>query len=72
MTKKEHLAYCKKRALEYVERGELPLAMASMASDMSNHPENKDHPAISMGLRLRIAGGLDTKEEMREFINGFN
>jgi len=68
----EHLAWCKQRALEYVERGDLSQAYASMASDMGKHPETEGHAAISLGMMLMIGGHLDTKEKMRKFIEGFN
>ena len=33
-TRAEHLAWCKKRALEYVDAGDLLQAYTSMASDL--------------------------------------
>lgn len=36
MDRAEHLAWAKARALEYVARGELANAIASMASDLNN------------------------------------
>lgn len=71
MTRDEHLAWCKKRALEYVDRGDLPNAWGSMASDLGKHPETKDHSAISLGMMM-FGGHLSTSHEMRRFIDGFN
>jgi hypothetical protein len=68
----EHLAWCKKRALEYVDRGDLPQAYASMISDMKNHPETEDHVALELGMMLMMNGHLSTAPEMRKFIEGFN
>lgn len=71
-TRGEHLQWCKDRALEYVERGDLPQAWSSMASDLGKHPETKNHPAIELGTMLIANGHNNTKEEMRKFILGFN
>jgi hypothetical protein len=39
MTRAEHLAWCKERALEYLDMGDRVNAMASMISDLGKHPE---------------------------------
>jgi hypothetical protein len=72
MTYDEHLQWCKDRANQYVDAGELTNALASMVSDLRKHPELEDHAAIGLGVLLKMAGHLDTAEEMRKFINGFN
>lgn len=46
LTRDEHLAWCKRRALEYVDAGDLPHAVASMASDLKTHPDT-DNPALN-------------------------
>jgi len=68
----EHLEWCKKRALEYIEQGDLTNAYASMASDMGKHPDTAKHSAISLGLQLMMIGKLNTLDKMRRFIEGFN
>jgi hypothetical protein len=69
-TRAEHLAWCKRRALEYVEDGDLPNAIASMGSDLSKHPETKCDP------HLVLAGAMDAQngdaQAVRRWINGFN
>ena len=72
ITRAEHLAWCKQRALEYVEAGNLADAYTSMASDLGKHLETENHPAIGLGVGLLFAGDLDTAEKMRKFIEGFN
>jgi hypothetical protein len=72
MTRAEHLSWCKQRALEYVDQGELTNAYASMASDLGKHPETEKHAAIQLGMMLMMGGHLSTAPKMREFINGFN
>jgi hypothetical protein len=46
VTRDEHLAWCKRRALEYVDAGDLAHAIASMASDLKTHPD-ADNPALN-------------------------
>ena len=72
LTRKEHIARCKKRALEYVKIGDLKSAFASMASDLNEHPETTDHAGLEIGLAMLMAGHLETAEKMREFIEGFH
>jgi hypothetical protein len=50
VTRDEHIAWCKKRALEYVEGGNLSHAVANMASDLKTHPDT-DNPALN-GLAM--------------------
>ena len=72
MNRQEHLEWCKKRALEYVNMGDLSQAFASMLSDLRKHPETENHPAIEVGAMMIFANLLTTPEEMSKFINGFN
>ena len=72
MTKQEHLNWCKKRALELVDAGELTQAFASMGSDLNKHPETEGHIGIKLGIIEVMGGHLDTVDKMRDFINGFN
>ena len=72
MNRAQHLAWCKQRALEYVDAGDLNQAFASMCSDLSKHPETEGHPAMVFGMSSLSNGGLSTEGQMRRFINGFN
>lgn len=71
-TRAEHLAWCKQRALEYCDRGEVIQAWASFLSDMSKHLETENHTALELGNVQLIAGLLNDPAEMRKFIEGFN
>lgn len=68
----EHLAWCKERALEYVERREYANAVASMLSDLRKHPETaaSGGPAFVM-LGIDAVRRADP-EGVRKFITGFN
>lgn len=71
-TRAEHLAWCKKRALEYVDAGDMNQAFASMASDLGKHPETQGHGGMELGMMMLMGGFLSQPQKMREFINGFN
>lgn len=68
----EHLDWCKKRALEYVELNDVPNALASFISDLGKHEETVDHPAIMLATGLSMGGHLSTPRQMKEFIEGTN
>ena len=72
MDRQEHLEWCKKRAIEYVDNGDIQDAYVSMTSDLNKHPETHGHQAIQLGVMLMMGGHLSTANEMRKFINGFN
>ena len=72
ITRAEHLAWCKKWALEYVNNGALQDAFVSMASDLGKHPETEKHSGINLGMILLMGGHLNSTERMRNFIEGFN
>jgi hypothetical protein len=50
LTRDEHLAWCKRRALEYVAAGELQQAVVNMTSDLKTHADT-DNPALN-GLAM--------------------
>ena len=72
MTRSEHLAWCKERALEYANMGEFQSAVASMGSDLRKHPETERHAGIQLGVMLMMGGMLNTEQKVVEWINGFN
>ena len=71
-TRGEHIAWCKRRALAYVDAGDLGGAFASMCSDVGKHPETANHGACDLGVMMLMRGLLNTPAEMRRFIEGFN
>lgn len=76
MTREEHLEWSKKRALEYIEVMFPPdpaQALTSMMSDLSKHPELKEHIGIRMGVGfMMIPGWISNIPEVRRWIVGFN
>lgn len=73
MTRAEHLNWCKTRALEYADQGDLASAVGSMMSDMRKH---KDTDLGDAGAFLMLAGMMDAqrgdKAAVKRWIEGFN
>jgi len=72
ISRHKHVAWCKKRALEILDGGDLIGAYTSMVSDLKKHTETKDHIAIGLGMGLLMSKKLETSKSMRNFIEGFN
>ena len=72
MTREEHLNWCKLRALGYVDNGDCSNAVASMMSDIGKHPETANHVGIQLGMSLGMGGHMNSTEETRKWIEGFN
>lgn len=71
MSRAEHIAWVKIRALGYVDAGDVPQALASYLSDMGKHPEaDPGHVVRELAASMSAAGRLNTAKAMREFING--
>lgn len=72
MTRDEHLQWCKDRAVEYVDRGELSMALASFTSDVRKHEDTAD---LAENLLLQMEGyrcvDQRDREGMRHLIVGF-
>lgn len=71
-SREEHLAFCKRRALEYVDAGDLDQAITSMMSDLTKHPETQGSGAGSALAMLALFHYGKPPAEIRRFINGFN
>jgi len=72
MNRQEHLEWCKQRAMEYCNNGDLTNAFMSFVSDLGKHEETADHLAIQLGMQLTFGGHLSTQQEMKNFIEGTN
>jgi hypothetical protein len=70
MTGAQHMAWAKERALHELRPGGggVRMAFASLAADTDQHPETRNHRAVSlMGVLMRT-GQLRTPDEARNFI----
>lgn len=75
MTRQEHLNWCKQRAREYVQQGDLLNAVTSMMSDLGKHPETKESGggALAMlGLLAMQQAQSGDREGVVRYIEGFN
>jgi hypothetical protein len=72
MTRTEHVAWAKARALNVLETGTVEDAYASMVSDLRQHPDLVQHAGIALGMALLMAGHLGTKAKMRDHIEGYH
>lgn len=71
MTRQEHLEWCKKRALEYIDRGDTQQAVASMMSDLRKHPETESAINGVLG-QLGLMAAMSSVDVARRYITGFN
>ena len=71
-TRQEHMEWCKMRARQYLDAGDVDNAWGSMASDLSKHPETAGHSGLMLGTLQVMGGHLSTVDAMRRFIEGFN
>jgi hypothetical protein len=74
MTRAEHLAWCKDRALTELECGRLDHAAASMVSDLQKHPIFEDEHALLGTMLLAVSRDVQNGdvEAVRRWIEGFN
>lgn len=71
MERQEHLDWCKQRALEYLDAGDLVNAVASMMSDLSHRPDTDcNNPTLVMFAGMAVTNG--DADGVRRFIEGFN
>jgi hypothetical protein len=71
MTREEHLAWAKERALEYVVQGDTTMAIASMTSDLLKHDELRrelDPLDLAAGAEAALS---DDPELVRRWIAAF-
>ena len=70
MTRDEHLAWAKGRAMEYLDRGKVADAIASMMSDLGKHEDFNSIEAKMAPLGLFYAMNNDY-DGAKRFIEGF-
>jgi hypothetical protein len=69
-TRDEHLSWAKKRALEYLDKGDVNNAIASMGSDLMKHDELAQISAAMTPMGLFIILQNDPTQA-RRWIEGF-
>lgn len=69
ISRTEHVDWSKRRALEYLDAGDLVNAVASMGSDMNKRHDTKIPPPFyALGLQHVMRGDV---RGLREWIEGF-
>lgn len=58
--------------MEYVERGDLQQALASMISDLGKHEETQGHPGIELSRMGLFGGHYSDRHNVTKWIQGFN
>lgn len=73
MTKEEHLAWCKQRALMDMNLFGVLGLLGSLASDLKRHPETVDvyNDLLKEGMKKRLSGELESVEQVHEFLAKF-
>lgn len=70
-TRDEHLAWCKERALEYIDAGDVRNGVTSFASDVRKDPSTAEE-ASNVGMAcLSFLLGNPTPAQARQFIEDF-
>lgn len=74
-TREEHLQWCKDRALEYYNDGELLNAVTSMMSDLKKHPDTAklaEGVLAALGLVAASQAQAGNAKLVRDYIVGFH
>lgn len=72
-TRAEHMAWCKQRALAYLDdpKETVQDALASIMSDLKAHPETRNHAGIQLTMMMMMNGHLRDRDSARRHIEGF-
>ena len=74
-TRQEHLQFCKDRAMEYVNSGDLVNAVTSMMSDLTKHPETEKSSTGALAMLGMLAlqqAQRNDRAGVERYILGFN
>lgn len=73
MTRREHLDWCIKRAIEEMDySGKPSQGLISMASDLRKHPETNNETLMTITMSQIIINPNITRQEVIDFLKGFN
>lgn len=72
-TRREHLDWCIQRAIEEMDFSKKPSqGLVSMASDLRKHPETNSEALVSMTMMQIMMKPNITRQEVINFLKGFN
>ena len=66
----DHVAWCKARALQYLDAGDLNGALTSMGSDMAKREDCRINPHFYAAGMMAVAAG--DAAAVRRWVEGFN
>jgi hypothetical protein len=66
-SRQEHVQWAKQRAMDYLSQGDWQNAMASLASDLTKHPETR---GLSSFMAIGY-GSVRSTDDAKRFIEGF-
>lgn len=69
-TREEHLEWCRSRALEYLDQGEVDKAFASFVSDLSKMPEGEDETDPDGNIRWLSSAATFAEEGFQALLDG--
>ena len=73
MTREEHLKWCKERAtLEMDFHKDPKQGIISLVSDLRKHPETNHESLIQLSMMQLLMKPNITRQEVIDFIDGFN
>lgn len=72
ISREEHLAVCKQRALEYLDDGDAKNAVASMISDLGKHSAWRGSTFLDGMSLIGMFTVAEGDEPVRKWIEGFN
>lgn len=69
-TREEHIEFCKVRAREYLDRGQIADGITSMMSDLNKHEDTRS-AGESMAMLAMLCMTQNDMAEARRFVEGF-
>jgi len=73
VTRREHLDWCIKRAIQEMDFYKEPSkGLISMVSDLRKHPETNSEVLVSLTMMQIMMKPNITRQEVINFLNGFN
>jgi hypothetical protein len=71
MTREEHVQWCKSRAYQIADEGDLAGAVASMVSDLGKHEETEEVAKMAGLLSLALMLSAPNTNQVKNWIDGF-
>ena len=70
-TRDEHIEWCKQRARECCERGDMLGALHSMGRDLQKHPDTARRPWTQLWEQSKTHHNVNSKADVLKFIDEY-